>query len=59
MPTINLQEIAALPEDERADAIDDIVESMLAEGVTEDDLDGLQRVVEQLNEVIAQRLRPN
>jgi hypothetical protein len=59
MDNATLTRIAILPPDERATVIDDLVEQLVRGGITEAELDGLERQVHQVNASLAQWLRPH
>ena len=54
-----LTRIALLPTDSRVAAIDDLVELLVGAGITEAEVDQLERDVHQVNAILAQWARPN
>lgn len=53
MDNTTLMRIAILPRDERMIAIDDLVEVLVRGGLTEADVDHLERQVHQVNATLA------
>ena len=56
---IDLHALAAMPEDERADAINDLVDALIAQGIIEDQADALRSILASIGAAMAQRRRPN
>ena len=59
MTPATLAQIALLPSDARLAAIDDLVELLLERGISEAELEQLERDVGRVNASIAQWARPN
>ncbi|WP_297693060.1 hypothetical protein [Phenylobacterium sp.] len=59
MEDATLTRIAILPPRERAAAIEDLVDLLVRDGISEDELHRLERQVHQVNAAIAQRRRLN
>ncbi|HSV04005.1 MAG TPA: hypothetical protein VLI41_12450 [Phenylobacterium sp.] len=57
MDNATLTRIAILPPEARAAAIEDLVELLVDRGLTEAELDRLERQVHQVNATLAQRSR--
>lgn len=55
----SLDAILALPEEDKADAISEMASVLIAEGTTEAEIEEVERLIEQLNALIGQRMRPN
>lgn len=56
MDTATLMRIALMPADDRAEAIDELVEALVSGGLSEADLGRLERQVRQVNAAIATAL---
>lgn len=59
MDNATLMRIAILPPDERAVAIEAVVDLLVRGGVSEEELDRLERQVHQVNETLAQWRTPH
>lgn len=54
-----LSAIAQLPEDQQEEAIDSLVDAIIAEGLSEADLERLQVIVDDPDDAISARGLPN
>lgn len=59
MDNATLTRIAVLPADERLAAIDALVDLLVGRGISEAELDRLERQVNQVNATLAQWSRPH
>jgi hypothetical protein len=59
MDNATLMHIAILPPDERAVAIEAVVDLLVRGGLSEEDLDRLERQVHQVNDTLAQLRAPH
>jgi hypothetical protein len=55
----DLVTLSQMDQDEQQDAIEEIARGWIAEGVTQDEVDELERLCGQISVLAAQRLRPN